>query len=440
MRLEAILQFLNDPGNGWQSRSVGAFVRYAWPRSEPPRWRTTTDALRDRSSRTFLGNVPANAARRVDKALGAVEKAVQIFGLLKPGPPPCHVVLWDPVFPLPAEWDLPELPLPPCPVTIIPTEANSSPLILVLTHDQGRFGGHEGAWLESSAIHEGFHALLARWLGGAALRDLQAYGWPKFEEMCAVAMESMVLPRNKAWMDYGRAWQASLSLSHCNSFWSAFLDSADGNFVGLVDREEYGHFALLNFLNEQVWPERERKRHWLPTVWEAAREGQAASGPWSVLQRELSNEGGVSALFVRYVKEAAFPSKKDGVLAHLHKSFGPPATAALARGDSKKIFALGPMAAQLLTCRLDPRTNGGFVQIVNYLGREDPTVLAFRVGKEGPIRLGVPVEVPRGRIRGKTKVWKIPVQQIGSKGTDYLFAVCQPNHAGRSLVFTAEYR
>jgi hypothetical protein len=228
-------------------------------------------------------------------------------------------------------------------------------VILLPTHDLGRFGGHDRAWLESSAIHEGFHALLLRWLG----KPCSTFGWRKFEEMCAVTMETRLLRKGKAWMDYGRAWQASLSLSHCHSLWSATLDLQGGDFIGSVDREDYGHFALLAFLDEEVWPARKRARHWIASVWEAVHTKRANDGPWAALHEELKDEGGVSGLFLDYVREAAFPERSDGVLAELHRTFGPPAAATLDRGGGRKVFALGPMAAQLLSCRVNRRTTGG---------------------------------------------------------------------------------
>jgi hypothetical protein len=212
------------------------------------------------------------------------------------------------------------------------------------------------------------------------------------------------------------------------------------DFTGSEDREDYGHFALLAFLDEQVWSARERSGHWLAAVWGAVRAGKTGLGPWSALNSELKNDGGLSGLFLRYVKEAAFPLKDNGLLAQLHKTFGPPAAATLARGEGKKIFALGPMAAQLLTCQINRRTNGGIVKIVDHRGRVDTTVLAFRVNEQRRIRRGIPQEVPRAQSLGKTKVWEIPIEKDGSEATEYVLAVCQPNHVGRSVVFTAEWQ
>jgi hypothetical protein len=80
------------------------------------------------------------------------------------------------------------------------------------------------------------------------------------------------------------------------------------------------------------------------------------------------------------------------------------------------------------------------VEIVDRRGRAETTVLAFRVSKKGRVRRGVPVGVPPVEVRGKTRVWQIPIENGVSGETEYVFSVCQPSRNGRSLAFTAEWR
>jgi len=437
MNTEAIRQFFEEPANGWEARGIGAFVRYIWPKSEPPRWRTPTKTLHAGSSRAFLGSVPTNSAHLVDRALDKVGKTFEECGFKVEPSPPCNVILWDMTFPTPEEWDLPFHLDRPCPVTFLASDDGSSALILLPTHDMGRFTEHDQAWLESSAIHEGFHALLGRWVGRSQIMQLRSRDyWTKFEEMCAVALEVKLLKQEKAWMDFGRSWQATLGLSHCDNNWSVYLDPADGDFTNPVNREDYGHFALLAFLDEEVWSETTGHPHWLKVVWEEGRRLGPSVTPWEVLDRELKSHGGAIGLFLRYVVEATFPSKPKGVLAQLHNTFGRPASALLERGSGLKFFAIGPMAAQLLTCRLDKGAPAGLIRIVDYRSLNDTVVRAFEVDH---LRVPVEIEVGEPKIQGKSKIWEVNLGKLSTHAFELELMVIQPNHAGRSLAFTAEW-
>ena len=439
MNVQAIQQFLDDPAHEWEGKSIGIFRRYVWPRLEPPRWQTGTAALRESSSRAFVGMGTPRDAQHVDRALATLELAMNHWLTPLTAGPTTLVVLWDRMFPMPEEWELPPLPEPPCPLTVLSEAADVSILILLPTYDIGRFGGRDRAWLESSAIHEAFHALLNRFFGRDAVFAAHRYGWAKFEEMCAVALEACLLRHGKAWMDYGYTWRVTLSLSHDRYSWSAFFDSADGDFTRTVDSEDYGHFALLSFLNEEVWPERARPRHWLAAVWEAVNDDRVKDGPWAVLDDELAAEGGVTALFLRYVREAAFPARTSGVLAELHKMFGPPAAARLIRGAAKKFFAIGPMSAQLFEGRVERKSGGGFLRIIDYKNLNDTVVELFRMSGKTRMREGTPQEIPRPWNSGNSRIWEIPVPAPSSRHEDFLLLVSQPNYQGRSLAFTTEW-
>jgi len=373
----------------------------------------------------------------VDRALSAIQGAFRKYGFEVAPFPPCHVVLWDMAFPLPDEWEVSGLPEPACPVAIPPENDDSPALVLLPTHDHGRFRSHDQAWLESVAVHEGFHGLLVRWVGRTRIGQLRNRGcWKKFEEMCAVAMEACLLRGRKGWMDYGRSWQATLSLSHCDNDWAAFLSPQDGDFAHPVNREDYGHFALLAFL-DRVWQQRNGREHWMKTVWEAGKTLGASVDPWEVLDKKLKSDGGVSGLFERYVHQTAFPTQADSVPARLHTAFGPPCTAVLERGMGAKVFAIGPLAAQLLSCRIGRGGGRGTVRIVDYRGLDDTVVRAFEVRGDGKLRAGVPLSVGKPTQQDKAKVWEFPLD--GAKTGEVQILVLQPNHAGRGLAFAAEW-
>ncbi|OIQ87084.1 hypothetical protein GALL_310740 [mine drainage metagenome] len=444
MNTTAIKQFLDDPNNGWERRKVGTFVRYVWPFAEPPRWSTVkTLALHVGSSRAFLGNIPTGAVQVVDRALEAIESAFAHAGFDVPAEPECPVVLWDMTFPLPVEWELPDVPGSRCPVTILSSQAHphTSTLILLPTHESGRFGGRDLAWLESSALHEGFHALLGRWLGGAQSMELHRRDrWAKFEEMCAVAMETRLARRVQAWMDYGRSWQSTLSLSHCDNNWAAFLHPQDGNFDHWVNTEVYGHFALIAFLQEHFCPAQSQVGDWLKVVWTGGRELGSSIDPWTALDNALADVGGVAALFQAYVSEATFPSFAGGIIAELHAVFGPPASAVLERHRAAKFFAIGPLAAQLLTCRILSGPPAGIVEVVDFRGLRDTVVQAFAL--RGPSGKPVPIEpiIEMGEATRPYKSWQFALNRADPISTEIRLIVSQPNHQGRSLAFTATWQ
>jgi hypothetical protein len=123
------------------------------------------------------------------------------------------IILWDPHFPLPDDWDAidPE----DAPITLYTCNADSPPVVILMCHDRGRMRTPLADWLEACTLHEGFHALLCCWRkeNDKAFKLLKSSIWAKFEEMCAVAMEARLLPDNSVWLDYMFGWRSSLPLS-----------------------------------------------------------------------------------------------------------------------------------------------------------------------------------------------------------------------------------
>ena len=93
----------------------------------------------------------------------------------------------------------------------------SMPAVLLPSSDRTRDRAGTADWLESSAVHEGFHALLREWMGIGRVRALfSSLAWQKMEELCAVWIETRVFPENRSHLDYGRAWLATLMLTHAD--------------------------------------------------------------------------------------------------------------------------------------------------------------------------------------------------------------------------------
>lgn len=437
MKATAIREFLQNPLNQWERHRLGAFEVHTWNRNEPPRWHTSTAALKHGSARAFLGSVGRASFEAITRALAKTEKTFFDFGMLAESSEPCRVVLWDMMFPVPDEWELPELPASRCPVAIFDDRPDSFPLILLPTYGRGRPDLREELWMESSAIHEAFHALLGRWLGAPRIVRLRPRArWAKFEEMCAVAMEARLLDQG-AWIDYGRAWSAALSLSHSERHGAVFLD---GDFTHPTNSEDYGHFPFLTFLEEQIWPALDRHHHWLRAVWESADPVNMDSSPWTQLDRELQRDGGLAEIFWRYVREAVQPSQKGSVLARLHEAFGEPASAILHPGEHNA-FVLGPMSAQLVDCQPIQNFEAESITIEEPRGISGSRICVFEVLSDGAARCIREIESPPPKLAQKAKIWRLVTKQGAARQSHLLILLSHVDFAAQtSAAFRVEYR
>ncbi len=247
---------LATPEHGWAAKPVGPFVLHWWTGSGPPRWKVGSTGHYENDyghARAFMGG---DAAVRsiVERALRQVARYLAGIGISVDKGDTVDVLLWDEAFPLPPLVEFQGITRLDSPVTF----SRRKPFTIVLpTYNHGLRGAAFKQWLRTSAIHEGLHGILWTWLCVTeAHKELEPKNWEKFEEMCAVALEYKMAGRTTAWMDFGHAWQGSLALSHYRWDWPVYI--ADWASSAGVNLEKYGHFPLLAWLEEVIWPEHER--------------------------------------------------------------------------------------------------------------------------------------------------------------------------------------
>lgn len=441
-----IFEFLDLPANGWEKKRIGPFIRHVWQRVEPPRWQAALWPLGATpktmgSARAFCGAVNTQTLDRVDDALSAVAAACAKLGVVPPRGLHTIVVLWDPRFPKPPGLALPQDLDPFAPIAIPPRDSADSWVILLMTNQPGKSSGEMASWLEACGVHEGFHTLLGLWLKGAKLRNQNALvgRWEKLEEMCAVAMEAHTLTGNRSWLDFAPAWQASLALSHSNNDWLSAPGGA-GNFYDGLNCEEYGHFALLAFLDEVVWPETGRADSWLKLMWEAGKKGGLMADPWDALDRALAQQGGVAGLFMRYLLETVCPAHTGGVVARLHEAVGRPAAFRFDSEVPRIVFPLGPLSGQLVSFRperLPP--NAKAIRVIDGKGLPSVVVKALHFSNSAEKQRFSESAISAPLSKGKSLVWRIELPNSKVAGDEWLLVICNSVWNARSAVISVEW-
>ena len=286
LRELTVADFVLHARDEWECRKAGPFSIYRREVDGPPHWKLACGAYGKGMARAFVGMEPFGNMRLLKKVFGTVQTFLGGIGLNASPAANVNVLLWDPLFPLPLIREAAGRVDVISPETIARFGPSPSTLILLPTHRPGLHGGDVKRWLVSSAIHEGFHALLWDWLGAARTPKMRkAEAWKKFDEMCAVTLEYILAAKRSAWLDYGRAWQASMALSHNINDWPAFLPPGMAGFEHPVNVEEYGHFPFLAWMDEVIWPRHPRVGHWLVLTWEEGKKNGWTADPWEVLDK-----------------------------------------------------------------------------------------------------------------------------------------------------------
>ena len=362
---------------------------------------------------------------------------------------PIPVVIWDAAFPFPNAWNLFD--------TKGPFYSASSRVIIVPSFHQGVHRTDRVEYFCGVGIHEGFHALIFDWAKNReitardALRfwsklDEPAARWRKFEESCAVFLETTI-NGGTSYLDYGRDHQSAFSLSHrtIQSNNAHARTSSGGLTPSLETEEEYAHFAFLEFVNER-WPN--LNIHWLRLVWA---EVFSLKEPFMLLQESLFDAavaegvGGarladspVARLFLAYVEEAAFAAAPIGALARLRQEFGKPAAFMLQQGCLPALGVVHAMSAQFFKFHgkgssLRIETSGGATPGAS---PADTFIRVARIGEQGG---NFDIEIPESSlIEGTSDAhWEIPIPDDMEK--EYLAMLCRPHFDKRGIGYSVRW-
>ena len=373
--LPALRKFVLQPDSGWERTEAGVFTIFSLPGFDIARWLGERTGLH----RAFRGVDAPETVERIARALRRATEVVTAYGIPAPlpGDESSLVILWDADLDLPERFESrgsgPQMKYVggrrqrlTAPLTKVFLDDSSPPMVVLPTANRARDRARTLEWLEASAVHEGFHVLLRRWLGskqaGAIFKSL---AWQKMEEMCAVWLETEAYPGNRAHLDYGRAWLATLMLAHGGEITA----SAPYSWTGYdEDHEDYPHYALLSVLDRRAKRGGGQVTHWLREFWERARHAQVTDSPWEILDAVTAKSGGLGDAFEEAMTETMIGADGHGIIPQILAEFGPPATTILHGVGRWEELRIPPLAGHVF--QVEPE-KGSLEVVIHVEGKPD---------------------------------------------------------------------